>query len=103
MTSDQHIHKYIVNLANLFSYMEDKDLFIEVYKCGLAKRLLDNKCASLDYEKEFIGKIKMNCGPQYTSKVEGMLTDVNNEQNLINDYKSKPMIHLFPLYRPSID
>lgn len=87
LPSEHSIHKYIQNITNLFSYMEDKDLFIEVYKCGLAKRLLDNKWASLDYEKEFIGKIKMSWGPQYTSKVEGMLTDINNEANFINDFK----------------
>lgn len=68
--------------------MEDKDLFIEVYKCGLARRLLDNKCASIDYEKDLISKIKMSCGPQYTSKVEGMLSDLNNELALVNDFSS---------------
>lgn len=84
--SEVTIYNYIENITNLFSYMEDKDLFIEVYKCGLAKRLLDNKCASIDYEKDLIGKIKMNCGPQYTSKVEGMLSDTNAESAIIKEF-----------------
>lgn len=86
MPSEVKIYHYIENITNLFSYMEDKDLFIEVYRCGLAKRLLDNKCASIDYEKELIGKIKMSCGPQYTSKVEGMLSDANSDTLLIKEF-----------------
>jgi hypothetical protein len=37
-------------------------MFIEVYKNGLARRLLNDK-AALEFEKSFIGKIKMTCGP----------------------------------------
>ena len=40
----------------------------------------------IDYEKELIGRIKMSCGPQYTSKVEGMLSDTNSESILIKEY-----------------
>lgn len=57
--SDVKINYFIENITNLFSYMEDKDLFIEVYQAGLARRLLENKIASIDYEKELIGRIKM--------------------------------------------
>lgn len=57
--SEVKINYFIENITNLFSYMEDKDLFIEVYRAGLARRLLENKVASIDYEKELIGRIKM--------------------------------------------
>ena len=95
--SDTKIYKFIDNITNLFIYMEDKDMFIDVYRWGLAKRLLDNKCASIDYEKAFIGKIKMSWGSQYTSKIEGMLTDTNSETEAIKEfydsksYKSLPI------------
>lgn len=84
--SEVKIYKFIENITNLFSYMEDKDLFIDVYRWGLAKRLLDNKWASIDYEKTFIGKIKMSWGPQYTSKVEGMLSDSNSDSVITKEY-----------------
>jgi len=32
LISEAKIYNYIENITNLFSYMEDKDLFIEVYK-----------------------------------------------------------------------
>lgn len=95
--SEVLVYNYIENITNLFSYMEDKDLFIEVYQCGLAKRLLDNKCASLDYEKELIGKIKMNCGPQYTNKVEGMLSDTNSEINIIQEFLNSSQNQELPI------
>ena len=84
--SDIKIFKFIENITNLFIYMEDKDLFIDVYRCGLAKRLLDNNIASIDYEKSLIGKIKMNWGSQYTSKLEGMISDTNSESLLIKEF-----------------
>lgn len=66
--------------------MEDKDLFIDVYRHGLAKRLLNDKVA-IEFEKSFIGKIKMSCGPQYTSKLEGMITDMNRSQEIEAAFK----------------
>ena len=86
LLSEVKIYKFIENITNLFSYMEDKDLFIDVYRWGLAKRLLDNKLASIDYEKVFISKIKMSWGPQYTSKVEGMISDSNSDSVITKEY-----------------
>ena len=85
--NEMQINDYIESIADLFTYMEDKDLFIEVYRWGLARRLLDNKIASIDYEKSLIGRIKMIWGPQYTSKVEGMLTDLNTEAESIREFQ----------------
>lgn len=61
----------------LFTHLIDKDLFIEVYRSYLAKRLLNDKSASKDLEKTMISHIKMSCGPQFTKKLEGMLTDLS--------------------------
>ena len=85
--SEVQIKDYIENITNLFTYMEDKDLFIDVYRWGLARRLLDNKIGSFEYEREFIGRIKMSCGPQYTRKIEGMLSDSNAEIDFINEFQ----------------
>jgi hypothetical protein len=54
----------------------DKDLFIEVFRSYLGKRLLNEKSASLDLERLIISHIKMSCGPLFTKKLEGMLTDL---------------------------
>ena len=33
-------------MVNLFTYLTDKDLFAEIYRNQLAKRLLNQRCAS---------------------------------------------------------
>lgn len=48
--------------------------------CGsaqLARRLLHETSASEDLEKSVIGKLKLKCGSHFTSKLEGMLHDLN--------------------------
>ena len=72
-------------------------MFAEFYRKQLAKRLLLNRSASDDDERSLITKLKARCrswlnsyaiiyqilagqyrcGAQFTSKLEGMLTDMN--------------------------
>ena len=61
---------------SLFAFLTDKDLFAEIYRNQLAKRLLDSRSASDDAERTMIGKLKLRCGAQFTGKMEGMLNDL---------------------------
>lgn len=73
----------------LFTHLSDKDVFIDVYRNLLAKRLLNDKCESYDTEKLMITLIKMTCGANVTKKCEGMLTDLNlanNEMKKFEDF-----------------
>jgi hypothetical protein len=63
-------------LVQLFTHLVDKDLFIEVYRSYLGKRLLNEKSQSIDQERVMISLIKMSCGPAFTKKLEGMLNDL---------------------------
>ena len=54
---------YLAKIVHLFTHLIDKDLFIEVFRSYLAKRLLNDKTASKDLEKTMISHIKMACGP----------------------------------------
>lgn len=75
--------EYLEKIIQLFTHLVDKDLFIEVFRSYLAKRLLNEKSQSIDLEKTIISYIKMACGPQFTKKLEGMLTDLSlaNEES----------------------
>ncbi len=44
---------------------------LEFYRNFLSKRLLQQKSASTEAEKLVISKLKMRCGAQFTSKLEG--------------------------------
>jgi len=64
------------NLVRLFTYLTDKDIFSEFYRKKLSNRLLLGRSASNDAEKSMIGKLKLRCGAQFTSKFEGMINDM---------------------------
>jgi len=74
--SDEDVEAYLEKLVHLFSYLTDKDLFAEIYRNQLAKRLLAQRSASDDAERLMIGKLKLRCGSQFTGKMEGMLNDL---------------------------
>eukprot|EP01038_Epipyxis_sp_PR26KG_P011634 gene11634-15584_t len=75
--SDAEIEEFLEKTVQMFSYLTDKDLFAEIYRNQLAKRLLNQRSASDDMERLVIGKLKSRCGAQFTSKMEGMLNDLS--------------------------
>jgi cullin 1 len=80
--SETEVEESLGQIVQLFFYLTDKDMFAEIYRNQLAKRLLNQRSTSDDAEKLMIAKLKMQCGTQFTSKMEGMLADlaVGSEQ-----------------------
>jgi len=74
--SEAEVEESLDRIVQLFSYLTDKDLFAEIYRNQLAKRLLNQRSTSDDSEKLMIAKLKVQCGTQFTSKMEGMLADL---------------------------
>ena len=74
--SETEVEQSLDRIVQLFSFLTDKDLFAEIYRNQLAKRLLNQRSASDDAEKLMIAKLKVQCGTQFTSKMEGMLNDL---------------------------
>jgi cullin 1 len=74
--SDEEIEQFLEKSVTLFSYLSDKDLFADIYRHQLAKRLLQQRSASDDMERLMISKLKLRCGAQFTAKMEGMLNDL---------------------------
>lgn len=81
--SEDQLEPILEKIVHLFTHLVDKDVFVEVFRGFLAKRLLNDKSQSIDNEKVMISHIKMSCGPQFTKKLEGMLNDLNlaNEES----------------------
>merc|ERR1719197_1981285 len=88
--SDEALEDKLEKVVKLFSYLSDKDIFAEFYKKQLAKRLLLARSSSDDAERSMIAKLKLRCGAQFTSKLEGMVTDMN----LSSDMQSAFSDHL---------
>jgi len=74
--SDQEIEEHLEKSVQLFTYLTEQDLFAEIYRNQLARRLLNQRSASDDMERLMISKLKLRCGGQFTSKMEGMLSDL---------------------------
>lgn len=71
----------------LFRFIREKDVFERYYKSHLARRLLLNRSVSDDAERGMIAKLKVECGYQFTSKLEGMFNDMKLSQDIIGGYK----------------
>ncbi|KAF4716415.1 hypothetical protein FOZ63_015318, partial [Perkinsus olseni] len=63
------------------------DVFAEIYRNQLAKRLLYDTSASDEAEKNVIQKLKMKCGAQFTSKLEGMITDISLASDMQKQFR----------------
>eukprot|EP01023_Acetabularia_acetabulum_P049241 TRINITY_DN5249_c0_g1_i7.p1 TRINITY_DN5249_c0_g1~~TRINITY_DN5249_c0_g1_i7.p1 ORF type:complete len:627 (+),score=66.81 TRINITY_DN5249_c0_g1_i7:256-1881(+) len=72
----------------LFRYIQGKDVFEAFYKRDLSKRLLMGKSSSIDAEKSMIGKLKTECGAQFTNKLEGMFKDIDLSKDVMQSFKS---------------
>ena len=82
--------KIICNAIELFKHIEDKALFSEIYINQLATRLLNHASANEDAEKSMISKMKECCGSRYTYKMEKMLSNIKESDEIKRDYSSTP-------------
>ncbi|KAL2608272.1 hypothetical protein R1flu_026845 [Riccia fluitans] len=100
--SDEAIEDTLEKVVKLLAYISDKDLFAEFYRKKLARRLLFDKSANDDHERSILTKLKQQCGGQFTSKMEGMVTDLtlarenqtSFEEYLCENSSSNPGIDL---------
>jgi len=85
--SETQVEALLTKMVELFSFLSDKDLFAEIYRNQLSKRLLYETSASEDSEKTMIAKLKMKCGAQFTSKLEGMINDLSIATDWQKDFR----------------
>ena len=81
-TSDVEFETLFEKIISIFRSLNSKDVFEAFYRKDLAKRLLLNKCASIDAERMVLGRLKDECGAQYISKMEGMFKDIDLSKDL---------------------
>lgn len=83
---EDQIEERLEKVVQLFSFLQDKDMFNEYYRKALAKRLLNDKSASDELERSLISKLKLRCGQQFTTKLDGMITDISLAADLKKNY-----------------
>eukprot|EP00262_Sarcandra_glabra_P005528 TRINITY_DN1720_c0_g1_i1.p1 TRINITY_DN1720_c0_g1~~TRINITY_DN1720_c0_g1_i1.p1 ORF type:complete len:735 (+),score=139.79 TRINITY_DN1720_c0_g1_i1:318-2522(+) len=84
--TEEEVEIVLDKVMMLFRYLQEKDVFEKYYKQHLAKRLLSGKTVSDDAERSLIVKLKTECGYQFTSKLEGMFTDMKTSQDTMQGF-----------------
>uniref|UniRef100_A0A804RH48 Cullin-1 n=1 Tax=Zea mays TaxID=4577 RepID=A0A804RH48_MAIZE len=93
--SDEAIEDALEKVVRLLAYISDKDLFAEFY------RLLFDKSANDEHERSILTKLKQQCGGQFTSKMEGMVTDLTVARD--HQTKFEEFVAGHPELNPGID
>ncbi|ORX56544.1 Cullin-domain-containing protein [Piromyces finnis] len=86
--SEDEVEELLNKSIVLFRFISDKDVFERYYKQHLAKRLLYKKSLSEDAERIMISRLQMECGHQFTTKLEGMYKDISISSELSSDFKT---------------
>ena len=76
----------IDQLATLFTYLKEKDVFQEYHTAKLAKRLLQTT-PNEELEKAFIEKLQRVMGNGFTHKMEGMLHDRESTREMSDKFR----------------
>jgi len=85
------VEEELGNVLAIFRYLQDKDIFEALYKQHLAKRLLNRRSASFEAERQMLAKLKGECGYRYTTKLEGMFTDIKFSKDATMKYCSSSL------------
>uniref|UniRef100_A0A7S1UFT6 Cullin family profile domain-containing protein n=1 Tax=Phaeomonas parva TaxID=124430 RepID=A0A7S1UFT6_9STRA len=95
------VERSLENIMGIFTYLTDKDFFLEVHRNLLCKRLLGLRSGAsatvagsrrgiseeVERERAVIAAMKLHMGTSFTSKVEGMVNDYLIGQSLQAEYR----------------
>ncbi|KAF8149979.1 Cullin [Crassisporium funariophilum] len=85
--SEMEVDAVLDRTITVFRFITEKDVFERYYKGHLAKRLLHGRSVSDDAERGMLAKLKVECGLQFTQKMEGMFNDVRVSLDTTKDYQ----------------
>jgi cullin 1 len=86
--SDEAIEGTLEKVIKLLAYISDKDLFAEYYRKRLSRRLLIEKSSAEHHERGVLVQLKQQCGAQFTSKMEGMVHDLQLARETQSSFES---------------
>ncbi|KZV87176.1 Cullin-domain-containing protein [Exidia glandulosa HHB12029] len=85
--TDDEVDAVLDKTITIFRFVTEKDVFERYYKTHLAKRLLHGRSVSDDAERGMLAKLKIECGFQFTQKLEGMFNDMKTSADAAQAYK----------------
>eukprot|EP00262_Sarcandra_glabra_P018752 TRINITY_DN6853_c0_g1_i2.p1 TRINITY_DN6853_c0_g1~~TRINITY_DN6853_c0_g1_i2.p1 ORF type:complete len:473 (+),score=78.91 TRINITY_DN6853_c0_g1_i2:173-1420(+) len=102
--SDEEIEGRFEKIVKILAYIYDKDIFAKFYWKKLAHRLLFDRSGNEDLERRILTKFKQECSAQFTSKMEGMVTDMtlSRENQLVFQSYLKDNQDQYPIMDMSV-
>jgi cullin 3 len=85
---DEEMEAILDDVMNVFKHIRDRDIFEKGYTFFLSKRLLQIKNLSHETEKIFLGKLRQECGSQFTGKMEIMFNDINLSKDIWTEFQT---------------
>jgi hypothetical protein len=79
------VERVLCNIASLYKYIRDKDVFERAYTLFLQMRLLNSQFENERYETEMILKLK-HSNYQFTNRLEGMFKDMKISKDLLTSF-----------------
>ncbi|KAJ1896008.1 hypothetical protein LPJ66_004249 [Kickxella alabastrina] len=89
--TEQEMDHILERSVLMFRFLKNKDAFEHYYKAHLAKRLLLGRSVSDDAEQSVVSKLKVECGSQFTLKLEGMFKDMQLSSDLTRELRESSM------------
>eukprot|EP01129_Flabellula_baltica_P013543 TRINITY_DN6306_c0_g1_i1.p1 TRINITY_DN6306_c0_g1~~TRINITY_DN6306_c0_g1_i1.p1 ORF type:complete len:755 (+),score=152.75 TRINITY_DN6306_c0_g1_i1:44-2308(+) len=86
---EEEAEEEIEHLLRIFKHVEDKDIFQEIYRKLLAKRLIFKTSVSEYLEGHVISQLRQVCGHEYTSKITRMFNDMAFSRDLTEEFKDQ--------------
>ena len=91
LSTEKDLDEQLNKAVALFRFIQGKDV-LGFYKKDLAKRLLFSKSASIDAERLVVGKLRSECGANFTTRLEGMFKDVDVSRDFVHSYRNTRLI-----------
>ncbi|KAJ2909618.1 hypothetical protein GGI21_001700 [Coemansia aciculifera] len=86
--AEQDVDHLLERSVLMFRFLKNKDAFEHYYKVHLARRLLSARSESDDAEQSLVSKLKVECGSQFTLKLEGMFKDMQLSADMARDLRA---------------
>ncbi|KAJ2061999.1 hypothetical protein GGI08_002753 [Coemansia sp. S2] len=85
--AEQDVDHLLERSVLMFRFLKNKDAFEHYYKVHLARRLLFARSESDDAEHGLVSKLKVECGSQFTLKLEGMFKDMQLSMDMTRELR----------------
>jgi cullin 3 len=73
----------------VFKYLRSKDVFEAYYRFHLGRRVLSSSSFDMEIERDFMNRLRQECGQSYVAKIEAMLNDVDNSRELVSSWRAE--------------